>query len=105
MSEYRIGAAVSSGSVKRLLFHPSNRTLWIVVGRDNEHWTDPELGFCTCKDFYFTSLSGGQECYHLKSTAQAIREKKLVTLEFDDSEYLQILRAIARDHAGLLGGC
>ena len=105
MSEIRVESTVDSGGVKQLLFHPSNRTLWIVVGRDNEHWADPELGFCTCKDFYFISLSGGQECYHLKSVRKAVHEKKFVTVEFDDSEYVQILRAIIGDHAGLLGRC
>lgn len=103
MSESKIDSAVSAGSVKQLVFQPSGRVIWIVVGRDNEHWADPALGFCTCKDFYFKALSGGPECYHLKSVRSAIRTRRPVAIGFDDSEYTQILQAILDDQAALLG--
>jgi predicted nucleic acid-binding Zn finger protein len=99
----RIDDAVTSGSVKQVLFLPSRKKLWIVVGRDNEYWTDPDLGFCSCKDFYFTTLSGGDECYHLKSVRKAIEENRFTTVEFADSEYVEYLQAIAEDSANLLG--
>jgi predicted nucleic acid-binding Zn finger protein len=98
----RIDDAVTSGSVKQVLFLPSRKKLWIVVGRDNEYWTDPDLGFCSCKDFYFTTLSGGDECYHLKSVRKAIEENRFTTVEFADSEYVEYLQAIAEDSANLL---
>jgi predicted nucleic acid-binding Zn finger protein len=101
-AESRIESALQSGSIKQVLFQPSGRKLWTVIGKDNEHWTDPELGFCSCKDFYFTTLSGGQSCYHLKSVEKAIKENRFVTVEFDDSEYVQFLQALAEDVA-LLG--
>ncbi|MGI0037690.1 MAG: hypothetical protein ACRD99_04975 [Nitrososphaera sp.] len=103
MSESKIDNTISLGSVKRLLFKPSERILWIVVGKDNEHWADPELGFCTCKDFYFKALSGGSECYHLKSVRKAVEESRYHTIEFNDNEYVQLLRAIADDQSILLG--
>jgi predicted nucleic acid-binding Zn finger protein len=103
MSESRVDSAITSGSVKRLLFLPSHRKLRIVVGRDSEYWADPELGFCSCKDFYFTTLSGGDECYHLKSVRKASDENKFITIEFDDSEYVQLLQALADDNMNLLG--
>jgi predicted nucleic acid-binding Zn finger protein len=99
----RIEDAVTSGSVKQVLFLPSRKKLWIVVGRDNEYWTDPDLGFCSCKDFYFTTLSGGDECYHLKSVRKAVEESRFTTVEFADSEYVKYLQAIAEDSANLLG--
>jgi len=99
----RIDDAVMSGSVKQLLFLPSKKKLWIVVGKDNEYWTDPDLGFCSCKDFYFTTLSGGQECYHLKSVRKALEENRFATMEFADNEYVEFLQAIAEDSANLLG--
>jgi predicted nucleic acid-binding Zn finger protein len=103
MSESRINGAVVSGSVKRMLFLPSGRRLWIVVGKDNEYWIDLELGFCSCKDFYFTTLSGGEDCYHLKSLKKAMQEERYVTVKFEDSEYVPFLQALADDYASLLG--
>lgn len=98
MSEQeRIDGAIASGSVKQMRFLPSGKKIWMVVGKDSEYWTDPELGFCSCKDFYFTTLSGGQECYHLKSVRKAAEENRFVAIEFDDSEYVQFLQALAED--------
>jgi predicted nucleic acid-binding Zn finger protein len=94
--------AVAGGSIKRLLFTPSGRTLWLVVGRDNEHWADPELKFCTCKDYYFKALSGGSECYHLKSVQKAIEDSRHNTTEFGDDEYVQVLQAIVQDQWDML---
>lgn len=99
----RVDDAVTSGSVKQLVFKPSGKKLWIVVGRDNEYWTDPDLGFCSCKDFYFTTLSGQDECYHLKSVRKSIQENMFTTVEFADSEYVEYLQAIAEDNINLLG--
>ena len=102
MSESRVDGTVVSGSVKQLLFHPSSRNIWIVVGKDNEYWTDPDLGFCSCKDFYFISLSGGKECYHLRSVRKAAKKGGIIVVDFDDAEYVQILQALAEDHSHLL---
>lgn len=102
MSDSRASTAVSAGSVKRLVFRPSGRIIWMVVGTDNEHWADPDLGFCTCKDFYFKALSGGSECYHLKSIGKAKEASQFVQTDFDDSEYIPFLQAIMDDQATLL---
>lgn len=93
----RVESAVESGSVKLALFVPSGKRIWIVVGREGEYWADPELGFCTCKDFYFSALSGGEECYHIKSVRKAMQENKLVELEFSDGDYARFLQALADD--------
>ncbi|MDQ3808236.1 MAG: hypothetical protein M3298_08725 [Thermoproteota archaeon] len=100
--ESRVDHAISSGSVKQMLFLPSGKNLWVVIGRDNEYWTDPELGFCSCKDFYFTTLSGGQDCYHLKSVRKAIQQRRFTVIEFDDSEYIHLLHAVANDNICVL---
>jgi len=102
MSEARIDSIVTSGSVKKMLFLPSGKSLWIVVGKYSEYWTDPDLGFCTCKDFYFSSLSGGSDCYHLKSVKKADKQNMFVTIKFEDTEYVQLLQAIADDITCLL---
>jgi predicted nucleic acid-binding Zn finger protein len=99
----RVDYTVRSGSVKQMLFLPSGKKLWVVIGRDNEYWTDPELGFCSCKDFYFTTLSGGQDCYHLKSVRKTIQQREFTTIEFDDNDYIHLLQAVADDNIGVLG--
>ena len=98
----RVDYTISSGSVKQMLFLPSGKKLWVVIGRDNEYWTDPELGFCSCKDFYFTTLSGGQDCYHLKSVRKAIQQTGFKAIEFDDSDYIYLLQAVADDNISVL---
>jgi predicted nucleic acid-binding Zn finger protein len=98
----RVDYTISSGSVKQMLFLPSGKKLWVVIGRDNEYWTDPELGFCSCKDFYFTTLSGGQDCYHLKSVRKTIQQTGFKAIEFDDSDYINLLQAVADDNISVL---
>lgn len=98
----RIEGAVASGSVKVLLFQPSCKKLWVVIGKDSEYWTDPDLGFCSCKDYYFNTLSKGDPCYHLKSVARAMEEGRAEAVEFSDDEYAQVLQAIADDSEGTL---
>ena len=94
--------AVLSGSVKMLEFLPSTRRLWIVVGRDSEYWTDPELGFCSCKDYYFNTLSGKSPCYHLKSVKKAQKDGGAERTIFSDGEYAQVLQALADDSEKML---
>ena len=101
MSGSRVDGAIGTG-VRQLLFHPSGKKIWVVVGKDDEYWTDPELGFCSCKDFYFVSLSGGKECYHLRSVRKAAKEGGFIVMDFDDAEYVQMLQALAEDHANRL---
>jgi predicted nucleic acid-binding Zn finger protein len=98
----RVDFAVSSGSVKQMMFLPSGKKLWVVIGRDNEYWTDPELRFCSCNDFYFNTLSRGQDCYHLKSVIKAIEQRAFTTIEFDDSEYIDLLKAVTDDNISVL---
>lgn len=98
----RIAELVETGRVKKVQFRPSSKIIWMVVGKDSEYWTDPDLQFCSCKDFYFKTLSAGEPCYHLKGIKKAIEAKSYVTLDFDDGEYAQILKSIAEDNEKLL---
>ncbi|HZT35954.1 MAG TPA: SWIM zinc finger family protein [Nitrososphaera sp.] len=93
--------------VKAMMFLPSGRIIWTVVGKDSEYWVDPELPFCSCKDFYFTSLSGGDPCYHLKSVKEVQGKNGggsngYVLTEFRDEEYTPVLKAIVADAERLL---
>ncbi|MEM2760230.1 MAG: hypothetical protein QXU32_08020 [Nitrososphaerales archaeon] len=94
--EKAVKVALERG-VKLHVFKPSNRELWTVVGKDNEYWVDPENNFCSCKDYYFQTLSGKGQCYHLQIINVA-REKKLVDVtEFCDDEYHLLLKALIND--------
>ncbi|HLN89776.1 MAG TPA: hypothetical protein VK253_06890 [Candidatus Binatia bacterium] len=58
--------AVKEGRVKKYVFKPSCRTVWIVVGRERDYLIMPEAEFCTCDDFYFRVLDKKVHmCYHL----------------------------------------
>ena len=49
----RIKSILSEKRVKLHHFLPSNRKIWTVVGKDKEHWLDPDLQFCSCTGFFF----------------------------------------------------
>ena len=58
--------ALKEGRVKKYIFKPSGRIVWIVVGRERDYLIMPEAEFCTCDDFYFRVLDKKVHmCYHL----------------------------------------
>lgn len=60
--------------VKRYVFTPSGRVVWIVVGRGGDHLIYPAAGYCGCDDFYFTVMEGkALVCQHL--IAQRLADK------------------------------
>jgi len=58
--------ALKENRVKKYVFKPSGRTVWIVVGRERDYLLMPEAEFCTCDDFYFRVLDKKVHmCYHI----------------------------------------
>jgi len=58
--------ALKEGRVKKYVFKPSGRIVWIVVGKERDYLLMPEAEFCTCDDFYFRVLDKKVHlCYHL----------------------------------------
>jgi predicted nucleic acid-binding Zn finger protein len=58
--------ALKENRVKKYTFRPSNRIIWIVVGRERDYLIMAEAEFCTCDDFYFRVLDKKIHlCYHL----------------------------------------
>jgi predicted nucleic acid-binding Zn finger protein len=58
--------ALKENRVKKYTFRPSNRTVWIVVGRERDYLIMAEAEFCNCDDFYFRVLDKKVHlCYHL----------------------------------------
>ncbi|MDE1830007.1 MAG: hypothetical protein KGI25_06775 [Thaumarchaeota archaeon] len=83
--------------VKLHYFEPSGRTIWTVVGKENEHWLDPDLPFCSCADYYYKAMTAGGECYHLKAVRTAKEQGKVETVKFSDSEFEIFIRALVKD--------
>jgi predicted nucleic acid-binding Zn finger protein len=58
--------ALNEGRVKKYVFKPRRRVVWIVVGKERDYLLMPEVEFCTCDDFYFRVLDKKIHlCYHL----------------------------------------
>jgi len=58
--------AVQEEKVKKYIFSPSGRIIWIVVGREREYQILPAAAFCSCDDFYFRVMDREANiCYHL----------------------------------------
>ena len=52
--------------VKKYVFKPSGRTVWIVVGKERDYLIMAQAEFCMCDDFYFRVLDREVHlCYHL----------------------------------------
>jgi predicted nucleic acid-binding Zn finger protein len=83
--------------VKLHLFEPSKRKIWTVVGKDNEHWLDSDLGYCSCEDYYYNAMEKGQQCYHLQAVQTAIKQDKVETITFHDSEFESFISALVHD--------
>ena len=57
---------VEQKRIKRYVFQPSGRVVWIAVGRQSEYQILPDSGYCDCNDFYFRVVDGEAGlCYHL----------------------------------------
>jgi predicted nucleic acid-binding Zn finger protein len=90
--------AVNSYSrIKLHIFVPSDRKIWTIVSRNNEYWLDLDLDYCTCKYYFFRTLSGKDRCIHLKSLAEALRLKEYDRIEFQDDEYVSFLTSLLKD--------
>ncbi len=93
----RIESVVSEKRVKLHLFEPSQRKIWTVVGKDKEHWLDPDTQYCSCPGYYFGRLNGKSICYHLESAYLAKKENKIETIRFSDEEYGDFLFGLISD--------
>lgn len=80
--------AVDEGRVKKYLFEPSGRVVWIVVGAERDYQVLPSVGFCTCDDFYFHVISHEVGlCYHLLAQMMAEALGRFELFEVPDRMY------------------
>jgi len=74
--------------VKKYVFKPSGRIVWIVVGKERDYLIMPEADFCTCDDFYFRVLDREVHlCYHLIAQKLAKNLDWYETVEEHDELY------------------
>jgi predicted nucleic acid-binding Zn finger protein len=80
--------AVEGGRVKKYIFSPSGRIVWIVVGKEKEYQIIPIAGFCSCDDFYFRVMDREAKiCYHLIAQKIAEMLEKYDKIEEEDRLY------------------
>ncbi|MGB9169358.1 MAG: hypothetical protein WCB31_10565 [Nitrososphaeraceae archaeon] len=83
--------------IKLHIFVPSDRKIWTIVSKNNEYWLDLDLDYCTCKNYFFKTLSGMDRCIHLKSLAEALTLEDYDRVEFQDDEYVGFLTSLLKD--------
>jgi predicted nucleic acid-binding Zn finger protein len=67
------------------------------VGKHYEYWIDLDLGYCSCNDYYYRTLSGHGMCYHLDFVKEKINSR-VDTIHFSDSEYYDFVKSVVNDN-------
>ena len=89
---------ISQNRVNLHLFETSQRKIWTIVGKEKEHWLDPDIGFCSCSGYYFSKMSDNKkECYHIESIRLAEKERKTELIKFNDDEFGDFLKGLISD--------
>ncbi|MEM3730569.1 MAG: hypothetical protein QW667_00085 [Candidatus Bathyarchaeia archaeon] len=84
--------ALKENRVKKYIFKPSGKTVWIVVGKERDYLIMPEAEFCTCDDFYFRVLDKEVHlCYHLIAQKLAKALEWYETIEEHDDLYESLM--------------
>jgi predicted nucleic acid-binding Zn finger protein len=84
--------ALKENRVKKYVFKPSGRTVWIVIGRERDYLIMPEAEFCMCDDFYFRVLDKKIHlCYHLIAQKIARNLGWYETIEESDKLYESLM--------------
>jgi predicted nucleic acid-binding Zn finger protein len=85
--------AVKDKRVKKYVFKPSNRVVWIVVGKGRDYLIMPAADFCTCDDFYFRVMDRQIHlCYHLIAQKLAATLENYELYEEEDGLYDVLMR-------------
>jgi len=85
--------ALKEKRVKKYVFKPSGRTIWIVVGKERDYLIVPEAEFCTCDDFYFRVLDRKIHlCYHIIAQKIAQSLGWYEPVEADDELYETLMQ-------------
>ena len=93
----KIKSVINEKRIKLHYFLPSNRKIWTVVGKEKEHWLEPDLKFCSCSGFYFGMLKNKKPCYHIDSIQIAKKEDLYERIEFSDDEFESFMSGLIND--------
>jgi len=83
--------AVKEGRIKKYVFKPSGRIVWIVVGKGRDYLVMPAADFCSCENFYF-QFDRGHLCYHIIAQKLAEVAGRFDLIEEEDSFYEVLIR-------------
>jgi predicted nucleic acid-binding Zn finger protein len=84
--------ALKENRVKKYVFEPSDRKVWIVIGRERDYLIMPAAEFCMCDDFYFRVLDKKIHlCYHLIAQKIARNLAWYETIEESDKLYESLM--------------
>jgi predicted nucleic acid-binding Zn finger protein len=83
--------AVEEGRVKKYVFQPSGRVVWIVVGKRRDYLVMPAIDYCSCYDFFF-QFDHGHVCYHIIAQKLAEATGKFDNFEDDDQFYSVLIK-------------
>ena len=83
--------AVRSKAVKKYIFKPSGKIIWIVVGKEKEYFVIPKL-YCQCDDFYINVVikKKAELCYHLLAQAIADSLRCVEIFILPDSDFIRL---------------
>jgi predicted nucleic acid-binding Zn finger protein len=81
--------ALNDSRVKKYVFQPSGRIVWIVVGKERDYLVMPSSDYCSCDDFYY-QFDHGHVCYHIIAQKLADATGRFDLFE-DDDEFFEIL--------------
>jgi predicted nucleic acid-binding Zn finger protein len=84
--------SLSEKKVKKYLFQPSGKVVWIVVGKSRDYQIIPLANFCSCEDFYFRVVNNQvYVCYHLLAQKLAKALNVYDVIETLDESYEQLM--------------
>jgi len=89
----RAWETLKDGKVKKYVFRPSGRVVWVVVGRDRDYLIYHVVGYCSCDDFYFSVIDGKVPlCHHLIARKLAEVLGRFEVVEQSDELYSSHLK-------------
>jgi len=78
--------------IKKYIFRPSEREVWIAIGNSGEYLIYPHAGYCSCSDFYFRVLDEEVAfCYHLLAQKLAEALEYYDTILEEDEFYRELM--------------
>jgi predicted nucleic acid-binding Zn finger protein len=81
--------ALGESRIKKYVFQPSGRVVWIVVGKERDYLVMPASDYCSCDDFYY-QFDHGHICYHIIAQKLAESLGRFDLFE-DDDDFFDIL--------------